>query len=175
MPDATHVVRQARAVADETIMLARLTRDLPGWLRTPFALDVAEDRLRQSLIWRDERFLRIAKRAIYGYPRSPYLTLLRLAGCEFGDLRRMVQQDGLEGALKTLAGQGVYVTFDELKGRREAVRGSARFKFSEEDFDSPLLAPHWVVFTGGTGGGPGRVLRALPLVLNTMPSAAVRL
>jgi len=36
---------------------------------------------------------------------------------------------GLEGALRLLVERGVYVTFDEVKGRREAVRGAGERRF----------------------------------------------
>ena len=154
---------QARAIGVELAMLGRLTRDLPGWLRSPFSLAEAGARVRGGLAARDRGFLMVVERAIYGSPDSPYLALLRHAGCELGDLRQLVQAEGLEGALQHLAALGVYVTFDEFKGRRVAVRGSARFQFTQEQFDSPLVSPHWVIFTGGTRGTPGRVLRWLPL------------
>lgn len=145
-------------------MAARLARDLPGFLRRGISFDEAQARVRDQLARREERFLDLAERTIYGLPSSPYLALLRHAGCEAGDLRALVLHEGLEGALTTLADSGVYVTFDELQGRREAVRGSARFSFTHQAFDSPLCAPHWVQYTGGTSGEPRPVRRSLPLV-----------
>ena len=64
----------------------------------------------------------------------------------------MVAGEGIEGALTRLARDGVYVTFDELKGRREIVRGSERFTVADTDFDNPLIRPHFEVRTGGTSG-----------------------
>jgi hypothetical protein len=60
--------------------------------------------------------------------------------------------------------RGVYVTFDEFKGRRNAVRGSTTFDFHQSDFDNPLDRPHIVRFTGGSGGAPSRVAYSLALV-----------
>jgi hypothetical protein len=37
------------------------------------------------------------------------------------------------------------------------VRGSQRFTFRQEEFDNPLLRPHFLMYTGGTGGRPNRV------------------
>ena len=162
--DLESVTRRAGTAGHEAAMVARLTRDLPGWLGRPVSLEQARERVRQGVADRERRFLDLVERAIYGNPGSPYLRLLRYAGCEPGDVNRLVAQDGIEGALRTLARAGVYVTFDELKGRRVAVRGSARFEFAERDFDSPLVTPHWVVYTGGTRGRPGKVLRWLPLI-----------
>jgi hypothetical protein len=157
--------RQAAAeAASKAAMLGRLTRDLPAWLRSPMSLDEAQARVRRQLARREESFLSALEHAIYRYPRSPYLKLLRHAGCEIGDVRALVAREGLEAALRILADRGVYVTFDELKGLREAVRGSARFHFEARDFDSPLTAGHYVTYTGGTRGQPVQIPRPLPYV-----------
>jgi hypothetical protein len=154
-------VRQA---AGDLAMLARLGRDVPGFLRVPVTVEVARARVRDRLAHRDRRFLDLVDRAVYRRAESPYARLLRHAGCEPGDLRTLVGQDGVEGALGRLAQQGVYVTFDELKGRRPAVRGSARFDFAQGDFDNPLARPHFAVYTGGSSGEPSRVHRSLAFV-----------
>lgn len=39
---------------------------------------------------RADNFLAIAERFIYNYPRSPYLALLKHAGCQVEDLRASV-------------------------------------------------------------------------------------
>jgi hypothetical protein len=49
---------------------------------------------------------------------------LKHAGCEPGDLERLVRSEGLEDALHDLYRRGVYLTLDELKGRKPVVRGS---------------------------------------------------
>jgi hypothetical protein len=156
--------RQIWQAGQDGLMAARLARDLPGWLRRPISIEEARARVRRDLARREERFLDVVARAIYENPSSPYLKLLRYAGCEQGDLERFVRQEGLEGTLTTLAGQGVYVTFDEFKGRREAVRGSARFHFADTEFDTPLVAPQWFTYTGGTRGTPTRIGRSLLLI-----------
>ncbi len=143
---------------------ARLARDLPRFLRSPVTSAQAAASVTGELARRGERLVGIAGRAIYGHPGSPYLALLRAAGCELGDLRALVAHEGVEGALARLADQGVYVTFDEMKGRAEAVRGSRRFQFAEADFDSPLVRSHLDVPTSGSGGTPSRVGRSLPLI-----------
>ena len=45
-------------------------------------------------------FLFIARKGIYDHAGSPYGGLLRAAGCEYGDLEKLVQKEGVEGALK---------------------------------------------------------------------------
>jgi phenylacetate-coenzyme A ligase PaaK-like adenylate-forming protein len=153
------LIQRVGETAGEAVMLTRFTRDLAGFLGTPLSVEEAHRRIRQRLANREAMLLSSVKRAIYQHSRSPYLALLRHAGCELGDLDRLVRQEGIEGALANLAARGVYVTFDELKGRRVAVRGSARFHFSPRDFDSPLHRAHYVTYTGGSRGRPVRVPR----------------
>jgi hypothetical protein len=91
--------------------------------------------VRDRMARREENFLAMAERCIYGYARSPYVPLLRQAGCELGDLRRLVVSDGLEGALKSLREAGVYVTFEEFKGRKPIVRPGLTLAVTTRDFD----------------------------------------
>ena len=156
--------RQLASVARDGAMALRLARDLPRFLRTRHTFDGVRARVQERLARRQDRFLASAEGAIYGRPRSPYLALLRHAGCESGDLQALMAHEGIEGALTTLAQQGVYVTFDEFKGRREAIRGSARFTFAPEDFDNPDFTPHFLEYSGGTRGKPNEVMRSLPYV-----------
>ena len=156
--------RQLEEGFDNVAMLARLTRDLPGWLRMPLTLDAAQARIRHGLATRDARFLDVAERAIYYHPRSPYRALLRNAGCTLGDLRALVAGEGGEGALAQLSAQGVYVTVDEMKGRLPIVRGSFRATPRDTDFDNPVAPFHLLSFTGGSGGRPSRVRRSLDLL-----------
>lgn len=101
---------------------------------------------------REENFLRMVERSIYGYPRSPYLPLLRMAGCELGDLRTLVRQRGLEGALRELREAGVYVDFEEFKGRKPIVRGGKTIVVTARDFDNPSSRRDLVTQTGGSTG-----------------------
>jgi len=156
-------------------MLARLTRDFPGFIRTPITSEQAVEVIQGRLEARGERFLRMAERAIYGHRRSPYLQLLRAAGCEFGDLKALVDKEGLERALSRLVEAGVFVTFDEFKGRKEAVRGSQRFIFVEDDFDNPHLSPHFEARSGGTRGPSTSVKRGLPSIADLAAKTALAL
>jgi hypothetical protein len=124
-------------------------------------LDQILARVRDQSATRTSRFLSTIESLVYGHRQSPYRALLRQAGCELGDVRRMVEIDGLEGALHRLAAAGVYVTFDEMKGRRRIVRGSFQLETRGSDFDNPVVAPHILMHTSGSGGRPGRILRSL--------------
>ena len=168
-------VTSLRELAEDAAMLGRLGRDLPRYLRRPLSIEEARRRVRLGVEQRERRFLALVDRVVYGYPRSPYRALLRHAGCERGDLHALVAREGLEPALRHLAGLGVYVSFDEFKGRREAVRGSARFAFSERDFDNPLPPYCYVELTGGSRGRPTRVGRSLDAVTDMASSFALAL
>jgi len=138
--------------------LPRLTQAYHRFLRTPITAAQAVEIIRGRLATREERFIQIAGRAIYEHPGSPYLQFLRAAGCEFGDLKALVAKEGLEGALSRLVEAGVYVTFDEFKGRKEAVRGGRQFVLAEKDFDNPHISPDLEVRSGGTRS-PGTPVR----------------
>jgi len=157
-------VDQVLALRADVAAAARLTRDLPPFLRHPLTAAEAHLRVQARLATREARFFEVLERAIYVHPDSPYLRLLRAAGCELGDVRALVATEGIEGALRVLADRGVYVSFDEMKGRRETVRGSARFRFHDADFASPISHPHFIRFTGGTGGRPSRVGTSLAFI-----------
>src|SRR4051812_19354727 len=100
---------------DDARMYARFVRDLPPYLGKRLTRDEALGLVSRRLREREAVFLRIVERGVYGSPRSPYLPMLKLAGCEFGDLRAMVRDRGLEGALLALREAGVYVSFEEQK------------------------------------------------------------
>lgn len=156
--------RKADALAEaagDLVALARFSRDLPGFLRRPLGPSEAGARVQQGLARREERFLASADRSIFANAASPYLPLLRHAGCEPGDLRGLVLREGLDDALRTLAACGVYLAHDEAKGLRDTVRGSLRLRFSEAQFDAPGVGPHLTAETGGSSGTPTRVRRTL--------------
>jgi hypothetical protein len=115
----------------------------------------------------------MVERAIFANPQSPYLRLLREGGVELGDVRRLVADEGIEGTLQQLVRAGVYVTFDEFKGRAPAVRGSGVFTFRDTDFDNPLITAHYYGRTGGTGGRPARVKIHLDHVSQSAPHWAL--
>ncbi len=132
---------------------ADFLRRLPGFLRHPIGLAEARMILRQRLERREIDFLSLVQRAIYAHAASPYLPLLRRAGCEYGDLETLVTRDGVEGALQALFRQGVYLTVEELKGRRPVVRGDLTFTVNPTQLRNPLSSSHIPVQTSGSRGG----------------------
>ncbi|MBA3332248.1 MAG: hypothetical protein H0T39_15490 [Actinobacteria bacterium] len=133
---------------------ARFLWSLPGFLRRPISVDEARATLRRRFERREPDFLALAKRAAYGHATSPYRQLLELAGCEYGDLERLVCQEGIEGALDTLYREGVYLTVDELKGRRPTVRGSATIAVDLARLRNSRSASHLPTQSSGSRGMP---------------------
>lgn len=156
-------------------MLARLARDTRAFLGTPLGVAGAREILRRQLSDREGRFLRAVRETVYAHPGSPYRALLGEARCTFEDLRALVSREGLEGALSALAAAGVYVTFDEFKGRKPVVRGNREFRFTDADFDHPGVSPHLEATSGGTRGAPTSVKMSLAFVADQAAGTAVAL
>jgi hypothetical protein len=130
---------------------------LSACLRPPLTAEMARTILSARLARREADFLALARGAVYDNPGSPYRQLLELAGCQYGDLEELVGREGLEGALVHLYRQGVYLTIDELKGRRPTVRGSATLSIQPAQVRNPLVGFHVPTQTGGSRGAPTRV------------------
>jgi hypothetical protein len=150
-------------------LFARFPLALHRFLQHTVTLDEARRTVRDRMQTRGARFLRIAERAIYGYPRSPYRQLLEHAGCELGDLRALLKQRSLEGALETLRAQGVYVTFEELRGRTPIVRNGLTLAVAPRDFDNPLVHRDFAITTGGSSGLAMGVNQNLDLLADETP------
>lgn len=133
---------------------ARFLWRLPSFLRHPISAEQAKITLRRRLERREGNFMALARQAIYAHAASPYRQLLNLAGCEYGDLERLVGQEGVEGALRTLYRQGVYLTVDEFKGRRPVVRGNATIEVESNRLCNPLSAIHVSARSSGSRGAP---------------------
>lgn len=131
---------------------ARVGADLAGFLRHTMTREQAVELVRRQLARRDVLFLESLERSVFRNPRSPYLRLLNAAGLGLEDVRRLVLQQGLEGALGRLQERGVYLSYEEFKGRREVVRDGLRFQCQERDFDNPSGRPQITASTGGTTG-----------------------
>jgi hypothetical protein len=145
------------SIAGELRTMARFAGTLRKFLREPLTLDQARAEIRQRLEQREEHFLRIVRRGVYDHAKSPYLPLLHAAHCEYGDLERAVRTRGLEAALLNLREEGVYVTFEEFKGREPIIRPGIELHTSDRDFDNPYLEPHYYSETSGSTGAGTRV------------------
>jgi len=153
--------------------LVRLANDLKPFLREPLSVEGAKAYVRERMCNREALFLRMVDRAIFANPRSPYLELFRLAGCELGDVSALVKKEGVEGTLEKLLQAGIYVTFEEFKGRAAARRGSRTFEWDDTDFDNPSIRTHFRSTSGGTQGTPSRVKINLEYIGQSAPHWAL--
>ena len=142
---------------DKAATYVRYSAALRRFLRERLTLEEAAQRVRTQLAQREEAFLRLLERAVYAYPASPYNKLLNAAGVGVSDVRALVAQNGLEGALERLHDGGVYVTQDEFKGHSPVVRNGIEFDITATDFDNPLNADHYRASTSGSRGTPTRL------------------
>jgi hypothetical protein len=141
----------------ELKMFSRFAWGLPGFLRHPITLDEARATIERRLAEREANFLRLIERGVFAYPQSPYLPLLKLAGCEIGDIKNLVQSIGLEKTLHSLRDAGVYIGFEEFKGRKPVVRGGQLIPINQHSFDNPFLSGSYKTETSGTTGAQTRV------------------
>jgi hypothetical protein len=133
------------------------------------SLEEAKAVIRRRVEARDRAFLDVVERAVFANRRSPYLKLFRASGCELGDVRTLVAREGVEGTLRKLLHAGIYIAFDEFKGRKAAVRGSQTFQFHDTDFNNPLITPHYQTTSGGSRGIPTRMMIDLEYLAERSP------
>jgi hypothetical protein len=114
------------------------------------AIALAQLVLRKRMARREENFLDLVERGVFGYARSPYLPLLTAKKIKLDDLRSWVRRDGLEASLRVLEQEGVYFTVDEFKGKTPVRRGSVTLLCDERMFDNPYLSDAYEVRSGAT-------------------------
>lgn len=154
-------------------MYARFSLGLHKFLRKKITLEQAYSIVEKDLADRDRNFLRVIGLGVFGYANSPYLPLLRWAGCEFGDIEKLVRQDGLVTALRALREAGVYITFEEFKGRETIRRGSKEFPLRPSGFDNPYVKSCYVGESGGSTGAGTRVPHDLDYLASRAPRQMV--
>ena len=151
----------------------RFAAQLPRFLRRRMSAEETRGILRTRLERREADFLALVQRVIYNNPQSPYRELLALAGCQWEDVERLVRQEGIEGALRTLLRHGVYLTVDEFKGRRPVVRGSSVLQAGPGNLRPPGAGAHLSVQSGGSRGGGTRFFVDLAYVRDRAVDAAL--
>jgi hypothetical protein len=150
-------------------MFSRFARGLKSYLSHHITMEEAEAIVRERIGRREENFLRLVEKGIYGYRKSPYLPLLRMARVEIEDIRDMVQKQGLEKTLGALREAGVYVTFEEFKGRTPIIRNGLNIPVEARDFDNPYLSRYYQATSGGSTGAGTRVNIDLEHLLDEAP------
>jgi hypothetical protein len=138
-------------------MYGRFMSELPAFFRRRISVEEAWAAFHDRIARREENFLRLVEKGIFGHPTSPYLPLLRAARCEFGDVRNLVRDRGVEGTLDMLNASGVRFTFEEFKGREPIVRDGRELHIQPQDFDNPYLGAAYFTRSGGSTGAGTRV------------------
>jgi hypothetical protein len=151
-------------------MFARFPFALRRFAKKRLTVEQARAIIRNRLANREKNLLRIVEHSIYGSATSPYRKLLEAAGCKLADVTELVQQRGVEEALTTLRNSGVYVTFDEFKGRKSIIRGSLEIPAGARNFDNPRARRDFTVETGGSTGLPTLVGQDLDHIAAGAPS-----
>lgn len=160
---------------EELPYAARLLTRVPGYLRRPLTVSEARATVEYRLLRREPAFLELVRETVFGYAGSPYRRLCERAGCEYGDVERLVRDAGVEGALHALAREGIYVTVDELKGRRPIVRGQETVGTGGAAFRNPLAQRHVSARSSGSGGRPTHVHVGLSFVRDCAANTLVHL
>lgn len=134
----------------EAATFVRFARGLRGFLNSPLSAEDCRRIAQDQIANREKTFLLVIERGVYAIPSNPYRKLLSTAGIEYGDVARMVADDGVEGALGKLHEAGVYTSIEEFKGRTPIRRGSVEIPVESEDFDNPLHSRDLTVQSSGS-------------------------
>ena len=126
---------------------------LPPFLRNPISPQQAKDIVRNRLHNRESDFLYLLKTCVFGHAKSPYLKLLEIAGCKYGDVQNLVEKEGVEGALLELLRGGDYLTSKEFHGSAKIIRGSSSFSLKPDQLKNPLANNHVPVKSSGSRSG----------------------
>lgn len=139
-------------------MYSRFCLGLRRFLKEKITFVDARQIIKERLEQREENFLKIMKRGIFEYKKSPYLPLLKLSKYEYRDIEKLVFKCGLEETLKILKEDGVYYTIEEFKGKKAAIRKGEKFIVKEKDFDNPYIAPSYERRSSGSRRAGTRVM-----------------
>lgn len=143
-------IRSDLRMAAGTLVLIKGLRE---FFRETITLEQATEEIKIALDSREERFLELIRAEVYNRKSSPYLKLFHMAGCDFADLQAHVRQHGLEKTLERLASEGVFLTSDEFKGKKEVVRGRQAFRISPTDLQLQASARGLILNqSSGTSG-----------------------
>jgi hypothetical protein len=154
-----------RSLTRDVVIGSRFVRDLPAHLAAaPLSHADREREIRRRMERRADDLMALVAASAFSRPESLYGRLLKLSGCEAGDLSALLVREGVEGALGALCRAGVYLTLDEFKGRRPVVRGSTVLAGGPEAVRNPFARFHVPLRTSGSRGAGTPVLVDLAYV-----------
>jgi hypothetical protein len=126
---------------------------LPRFLRRPLDLPTAAAAVAAGVKGREAAFLQVLDQLVFGVAASPLRRLLAWAGCTPGDMRSLVDAEGVEGTLSRLRSAGVFVTADEFRGRIPLRRAGLELALTPRDFDNSRISGGVAGATSGSTGG----------------------
>lgn len=139
----------------EARSFAGFVAGLPAFLNQRITLDDARRVIHRRMADRAANLLQTLEHAVFTNPRNPYARMLHLARCEPGDVRGLIEREGVEAALVALRAAGVGLTFEEFKGTGPIVRQGEVIEAGPTAFDNPGSGRSYPLMTGGSTG-PGR-------------------
>lgn len=130
----------------------RIAAGVRDYARQPVPSD-AKGLVRRQVEARETTWLGLVAETVFATPDNPYRRMFELAGCTFGDLEINALRDGLEPTLEKLYDAGVYLTFDEFKGKTPIVRYGEEIPGTLADFRNKLETSWLEGSTSGSSGG----------------------
>jgi hypothetical protein len=118
-------------------------------------------------------FLEMVATAIWPFPDHPYRRLLDGAGWSLDTLRESVERRGVDDTLRALLDDGVYLTYDEFKGRKPLIRRGVETRCGEHDFDNRTIMPSYVERTGGSRSRGSAVPASLDFIATQRAPARI--
>ncbi|MGD0438174.1 MAG: hypothetical protein ABSB86_17060 [Bryobacteraceae bacterium] len=131
---------------------SRMLRAIVQHLRSPLEPD-PEGIIRKQMEDRADNFLAHAT-TVMSMPEHPYAVMFRLAGCSYADLESSVRRDGIETTLQKLLDEGVFLTHEEFRGKKEIVRSGRRIPALASMWNNPASKGGYVQSSSGTSGRP---------------------
>lgn len=142
---------------NDFLMYARFAFGLKKFFKEKITFAETRQVIKKRMEQREENFLNMIRRGVFGYKKSPYLSLFKLLNYEFKDIEKLVSKFGIEGALKVLKDDGVYFTIEEFKCKKPVKRKGREFIFKERDFDNPYTAPCYQMRSSGARSAGTRI------------------
>jgi hypothetical protein len=144
------VIYIASLMLSEVFKYGKMLGAVYKHLRSPVESD-PESVVRKCMEQREENFLAHVA-TVTQKPEHPYAQMFKLAGCSYADLEASVRRDGVESTLEKLLREGVYLTHDEFRGKREIVRSGRHIPALLSVWNNPASKGGYVQSSSGTSG-----------------------
>jgi len=149
--------------------------NIKKFLNKTIFLEECQGLIKKGMENREENFFFYIRNLIYNQKRNPYLELLKLSHISYEDVEKMVAQEGIEGTLQLLKEEGIYITFEEFKGKKETRRKGDVFKFQQKDFSNPFQKSLGVVYSGASRGSGTQISWGLGYLMQKTIHEAIML